>query len=214
MFREEYVKDEFKMLVNRYARATDSEKMMEIAKAVNVHSLDYFKQGKGFLVQSLSKDEYLKRILEDNRIMVLEFDKNVVGFICGFTSESIDILIEKTVLGHELNIIKKMNQIAFENHINRYIFLDQIAIDPNFQGKGFGRQLFLHYIDITGGHFFAAMLEKPIINPRINYWLEYGFMYMGSVEQVLDQRFHPDAPPLNTGSLTWGIYYFNKEAKL
>ena len=96
------------------------------------------------------------------------------------------------------------NQRAFDSD---FCFLDQIAILPEFQDRGFGERCFLAFTQTVKGPYYAAMLEQPVRNPRIQYWEKRGFMRIDEAEEVLQARFEPhEHPSVSCTPLLWGIY--------
>jgi hypothetical protein len=189
----------------RRARPSDAIFISELASAVNIFS--YSNQQRGFLVYSLPPSEYRKRIADKQCVYIFELEGKSVGFICGYNERGLVRYSRDQTLSHESQICSAVIHFAVRRKISQFVFLDQISIVPELQDRGLGETYFRQFCQNVRGPFYVAMLESPIRNPRIDYWVKRGFARIGEALERLPHQFGPkDRTQTSSDELLWGIY--------
>lgn len=195
----------FGKLQVRPARPGEAERIAQIAAAVNINRYGYL--GKGFLVYTLCAAEYRKRIRDGQHIHVFTIDKKIVGFVCGYDRQQFESYLVDNTLGHEPSIGREVQRLAAERGDKHYVFLDQIALLPDYQDRGLGELFFLQFCKDVRGPYYVGMVEGPMANPRIDYWRARGFFKIGHVQEKVPNRFAGVDAAYNIDRLVlWGIY--------
>ena len=190
------------------AQPSDADSIAEIAALVNIHNYAQF--DRGFLFYSLTPEEYRKRIEDGHRLYLLNHRDQSIGFVCGVRGTSIEKILSQEFVYNEL--YSRAARIARERGISQYLFLDQVAVLPEWQNKGYGEALSILFLEAENGSaIFADFLEAPLRNPRIPYWCRRGFQKITELVEHPSDRFlaAESALELDPGSfetLTWGIY--------
>jgi GNAT superfamily N-acetyltransferase len=179
--------------------------MESIASTVNIH--EYSHHNRGFLVYTLTATEYRKRIADGQYVFLFDYKGEPVGFVCGYDDEGLDRYYRDETLSHESSVCRAVMEAARKQGDRSYLFLDQISVLPSMQNRGLGERYFDLFCKHIRGPFYVAMLEAPIRNPRIDFWLKRGFKRLGYVDEVLPERFsHHASGQTATPNLRWGIY--------
>lgn len=190
----------------RYAAPGDAKQIANIAASVEAKRV--IDLTNGFLIYSLTADEYRQRIEDKQHIYVFLVRDTIAGFICGYDAATLERYTRMPVLAHESIIAQSVLHLsAIHGHAN-YAFLDSIALLPDYQNMGYGEQAFEQFCAVVSGPYFVAMLEGPIRNPRIDYWCRRGFIRIGGVQQPVPERFGlPQRLACEHANLLeWGIY--------
>lgn len=189
----------------RRARPSDAIFISELASAVNIFS--YSNQQRGFLVYSLPPPEYKKRIADKQCVYIFELEGKSVGFVCGYNERGLVRYLRDQTLSHESQICSAVIHFAARRQFSRFLFLDQISIVPELQDRGLGQVYFRQFCQNVRGPFYVAMLESPVRNPRIDYWVKRGFARIGEARERLPPQFGTkDRTQTSSDELLWGIY--------
>ena len=192
-------------LMIRRARAHDAEAIADIARAVNVH--DFSRYGRGFIVYTLSAREYAERTLNWSCVYLFIREGRTVGYVCGCRESELQYSLSAGALDHQPCVCGTIQRMAQERRDKHYLFLEQIAILPEFQDRGIGEVCFCWFCDRHAAPFYVGMLEGPVRNPRIDYWQKRGFERIGQATESLPERFLcSPTEPAASRRLLWGIY--------
>lgn len=189
----------------RLAEESDATTVAQIASSVNVYH--YSKRGRGFLIYTLTAEDYRKRIVDGNFLYLFLLNGQPIGYVCGYNQNMLKEYLSTSILSHESSIGHNVQALAHNRGNKRYLYLDQIAILPVFQELGLGEQFFCRFCEICSGPYYVAMLEAPLHHPRIPYWEARGFQRIGHAVELLAEQFFPKHQQHNPlRKLFWGIY--------
>jgi len=191
----------------RLAEKSDADVIAQIASSVNVYH--YSKWGRGFLIYTLTAEDYRKRIIDGNSLYLFLLNGQPIGYVCGYNQDMLKEYLSTSILSHESSIGHNVQTLAHNRGNKRYLYLDQIAILPVFQELGLGEQFFCRFCEICRGPYYVAMLEAPLRHPRISYWEARGFQRIGNAIELLAEQFIPRHQQHNHNhlrKLLWGIY--------
>lgn len=185
---------------------SDSKAMYDIASKVNVHQLDFVESGRGFLVHSLDDKSYAELIGHQLQTLGVFADGQLVGYLVGnyVCGDQTDNGLQPN--GYFDQVGQAICDVSKTLGDKMVLYLDQIAIHPDYQGRGLGKRLFFSYVEMYSGPFYALILEKPLRHPRIEFWCSIGFSRVAGVCETLREKFEPGLPPLSDSELCWGIY--------
>jgi GNAT superfamily N-acetyltransferase len=195
----------FPKLSVRRATQADAETIAGIAASVDFH--DDLRLGRGFIVYTLPAADYARRILRGYLAYMFLMNGHPIGYICGCDHVRLARDLADETLAHQSNVCRTIMAQARDRVDKQYLFLEQIAILPEFQDKGFGEAFFGKFCDLHPGPFYVSMLEGPVRNPRIAYWEARGFQCVGVAREVLPFRFVTSPVGGNLPcELRWGVY--------
>lgn len=202
----------FGELVIRAAVPSDGDRIAEIAALVNIHNYAQF--NRGFLFYSLTTEEYARRIIAGHIVHVFALDDEMVGFVCGMDQVALNeaiVVHERLAAARGLPlsdiVSRTVRGLAADSRHDNYLFVDQIALLPEWQNLGLGEQFAWHFSQLHRRRYYIDLLESPLRNPRIQYWHRRGFIKVGEVRERPPERFvRQEGGTRALEHLTWGIY--------
>lgn len=176
-----------------------------IATMVKSVSAASFKdKGKGFIVFAKDAEWYRNRIEQSHTVGILKSADRVLGFFCGVpSSQMAATIINSNIYNEAYSFVQEW---AYKESINDYFFLDQLVIAPAFHDQGFGKKLLNQLLELVRTDIFIDVLEKPLVNPRLMWWKERGFLRIGEVRETLDSQ-AASAFDGEFSEITWGLYH-------
>lgn len=135
----------------------------------------------GFLLFVKSIKEYRRRIEASDICLLAKSGDKYVGFLMACDEAAIK------KLGKETDPI--IQEILKYEKDNNLVYIDQIAVVPNYQSSGVAQQM-LDYLMTAKpqGYFITAIAEKPALNKRSikfflekNHWRRVRQMWIGDI---------------------------------
>ena len=194
----------------RKACPSDGGVIAKIAAALDVRNGS--NPDGGFLVYTLRREEYELRVRDNQHVYVFQCSNHPVGFVCGYDRRLLRQYLADSTLSHEATVCRTVLELAKDRGHADFRFLDQIGILPPYQNHGLGEAFFLKFIRTIHGPFYAAMLEEPLRNPRIEYWQKRGFERIGYSYESVPPHLGVNEWPFPTTRLLWGIYILQDKA--
>jgi GNAT superfamily N-acetyltransferase len=160
-------------------------------------------QGRGFVVGAYTASGYLEKMRNGWVFYLCELLDNdgsarVVGYIAGATSESLQ---RADSLSDYWKIVSTRARLL---KTDRFFVLEQMAIDPDFQGKGLGKRFFDELSARVSRATFFRVIEAPLNYPHREFWQKRGFTRLDVFETPAESL---SATLLGSQKLSWGIYY-------
>lgn len=188
----------------RLARQEDASQIHAIAKSLYINRPN-FDLKFGFIVYYLDEEEYAMRMC-DNPFYVVLVDEKVIGYIMAYNDTTLRNYLKSNNVTHEGKILEKLFCYCRENNIQRFIFIDQFAISPEYQKRGYGGFLLKRFCYETKGPYFGVVLNKPIYNPNESLFTKKGVKKVCDIEVESEgkwQLFNGKGTPLK---FIWGLY--------
>jgi hypothetical protein len=180
------------------AAAEDAPLIAAVASRVNAGT--YGGKEKGFLVYSLTVAEYRERIGQGWLVCLLLADEETVGFFLGVESEV--LLRERQHTAAAEAAYEFALGHAAANAVPRFLFASQMAIAPEKQDGGMGARFLAMIVAHAQVRLYADIMEEPVRNPRIDFWVHQGFERIGECRERLPERFQF----AGVSEVVWGIY--------
>ncbi len=159
-------------LAFRKAQENDIEQIINIHNS-NVVNEEVYLRNQGFLLNKVNYKIILTNI-ENKKQYYVTTDKSnsVLGFIC------LSNQIDKNIL---LSVKWKNKYDSKFLLLNKYFYIDVVAIKPDFIGKGIGKHLYKQlYLTYSNFIFTLFIASKPYINKRsLNFHLKQEFRVIG-----------------------------------
>jgi len=148
----------------RHAKVEDIGQILDITRKVNINNV--LDTSNGFLLTERSYDFY-ENTINSNYFYVYEINDKIVGFIIAYPKEMIESM-EK---------IDEYHAYLLENFKNEnFIFIFQIAIDPEFQKQGIGKELHEYLFENAEiKNFIVATSKKPLNEASRIFHKKLGF---------------------------------------
>jgi GNAT superfamily N-acetyltransferase len=181
-------------------RAKPEDGALIAAIAAGVKAAEFGSEGKGFLVYCLTADEYRERIEEGHEVWLLLSDGEAVGYFLGVGSEM--LARQKQGGGAAEAAYELALAHAARNGVERFLFTSQMAILPERQDGGLGGRFLAAIVGYARVPLYADIMEAPVRNPRIDFWMRHGFERIGECRERLPERFRFGG----VSEVTWGIY--------
>ena len=131
------------------------------------NSLSYPKNKDGFLIQKRSLEEFEKLFHISKHFLVSEIDGKVIGYLI-VLDESADYLENKLFS-------------FYVNNYDAFVFVDQIALLPEFHGKGIGKALYKKLFESEKKRLLLDIFFKPKNQQSISAHEAIGFKFIGDI---------------------------------
>lgn len=188
----------------RLARQEDAPQIHAIAKSLYINRPN-FDLKSGFIVYYLEEEEYAIRI-RNNPFYVTIVNGKVIGYLMAYSDTMLKYYVKNNIVTHEEEILKILFDYCNTNNIHEFVFIDQLAISPEFQKMGYGGYLLKQLCSDTKGPYFGIILNKPICNPNENIFYNKRMKKLGEVEMVAKDKWQMVDVKGNPVKFTWGIY--------
>ncbi|MDJ0903896.1 MAG: GNAT family N-acetyltransferase [Xenococcus sp. MO_188.B8] len=142
----------------------------------------------GFLISDFSFDQYRAELNNGVTFWVLSASDQVVSFLIAYKCHEL----------HDDNPYKEYMDSLYSD----YWYVFQIATDPEFASRGYGRALYAHFFTVTAGlPIFASVVTEPPNYRSYHMHMSLGFnsteFQVGSVSQQRILLFRPAVPDLD-----------------
>jgi ribosomal protein S18 acetylase RimI-like enzyme len=191
-------------MIIRRARQEDAFQIHTIAKSLYIdrptQDLKF-----GFIVYYLDEEEYAARI-DSNPFYVVLVDKKVVGYIMAYNDETLRNYLKSKIVSHEERILKKLFDYCREKNIQHFTFIDQLAVSPEYQRKGYGGFLLRRLCHETEGPYFGIILNKPVLNPNENLFIRKRVNKLCDIEVESTGKWQMSKVNGKQCKFIWGLY--------
>jgi len=146
-----------------YRRATveDVAAVIELGKMLEFHEGDNTTElsSRGFLLFVKPEEAYAKRFSFSQYCSVAERGRTIVGFLIAHDRRELE------AMGDLLQYPKALLQKLYALEHPHWIYIDQIAVHPEYQHQGIGQHLYdFVFGDTKASFLIAGVTHKPIAN--------------------------------------------------
>ena len=159
--------------VIREARQEDIKGIHKIAKLLALVDGSSRPQGLGFLVSNYNESHYHGLVSSDNVLLFVAEDrknKKIVGFVVAH-------LVSKENVP---SIDDSISLILARLKVGRFVYIKQVAVDPEYMGQGIGTKLYDVLIQEAKARgenlFFATIVDAPPNVASYAFHIKMGFV--------------------------------------
>jgi len=168
-------------LICRRAATEDAPAIAELASTLQLRAGDDIGHAvsQGFLVFAKPREAYELRFAVSQYCVVALEEEQIVGFLIAHDKAELE------ALGSNLGYMQTLKDYLFSLSYPHWIYIDQIAVDSNFQHKGIGQKMhdFL-FANAPDSVLIAGVTHMPVPNERsLGFFTKNGHMLKKELQE-------------------------------
>jgi GNAT superfamily N-acetyltransferase len=162
----------------RLANPSDAGSIAYTAKTASINNLASL--NRGFLLYPWTEDQYAALAAEKEGLCLCLLNGETIGFVTGFAGIPLSTAVQVALGGTGRQLVAALSHHADARGDTTWHVVYQMALLPNFRGRGLGLHLMRLYFLLVPGPYYGVVPEKPILSIRRTFWHGCGFRRIGS----------------------------------